>query len=171
MNSKFVLRVLAAMGILALSSTVAQAGDGGKPSPLTAFFVCHSISGASAGKTVEVEPQVFGNVGQRQSLKIGNGTLACVWAKLFSPENGKQVDPNPQPTLLDQMKCYTVSGARKTSGFAAYEATDSLIAQVLPYLTTTPNGPIPGTDPTGVETGINPSEIRLICGPASYLRQ
>jgi hypothetical protein len=167
MKSKFVLRVLAAMGILALSATVAQAGDGGKPSPLTAFFVCHSFSGASAGKVVEVEAQVFGNT-DRQRVNVGKGTLACVWAKLFSPENGKQIDPNPVPTQLDQLKCYTVSGARKTTGFATYTATDSLIAQVLPYLTLEGN---PGTDPTGVETGINPSEIRLICGPASYFRQ
>ena len=46
MKGKVVLGVLAVTGILALSSTVAQAG-GGIPVPLTSFFVCHGLIGAS----------------------------------------------------------------------------------------------------------------------------
>src|SRR5258707_10816621 len=117
MKSKFVLRVLAATGILALSATMAQAGDGGKPTPLTSFFECHSINGASADKVVDIQSQVIGP--DKVGVKIGNGTLACAWAKLFTAGGltnpSQEIAPNPGGGL-DQLKCYTVSVSRKTSG-------------------------------------------------------
>jgi hypothetical protein len=182
MKSKFAVRVLTALGILALSTAVAQAGDGGKPSPLTSFFVCHSINGNSAGKVVDVQSPVFGP--DKVSVKIGNGTLACAWARLFTAGNLpaptdpvpppplgpylQEVEPNPNAEgtggggLLDQLKCYNVSVARKTSGPGVFSSLDALTNATLPLVGT------PG--PAGTETGIQTSEIRFICGPASYFR-
>ena len=172
MKSKFGL-VLAAIGILALSATMAQAGDGGRPSPLTSFFVCHSINGASANKTVDLQSPVFGP--DKVGVKIGNGTLACAWAKLFpsgdlptpdNPQTLNEVVPNPGG-LLDQLKCYTVSVSRKTSGNTLYNVTDALFAADLTALLDE-NSPGPGN--LGTET-VNPSELRLICGPAKYFNR
>ena len=163
MKSKFVVRVLAAFGILALSAATAQAGDGGKPSALTSFFVCHSINSSSPGKTVDVQSPVFGP--DRQSVKIGNGSLACAWAKLFTNGNlgvaTEEVVPNPDATL-DQLKCYTISVARNTSGPGRYNATDALFASVL--------GTTGSVGAVGTAEGIQVSEVRLICGPATYFR-
>lgn len=170
MKSKFGL-VLAAIGILALSATMARAGDGGRPSPLTSFFVCHSINGASANKTVDLQSPVFGP--DKVGVKIGNGTLACAWAKLFppgdlptptNPQTLNEVVPNPGG-LLDQLKCYTVSVSRKTSSSGIFSVSDELFAQNLAVV-----GDAPDASVLGTETGINPSELRFICGPATYFR-
>lgn len=174
MKSKFVLTVLAAIGIFALSASVAQAGDGGKPNPLTSFFVCHSINGASADKTVDLQSPVFGP--DKLGVKIGNGTLACAWAKLFTagaltptnpptpPDPSQEIAPNPTGTL-DQLKCYSVSVSRKTSGSVTYNVTDVLFGANPELVSSTPIGKDLGT-----EFGINPSELRFICGPATYFR-
>jgi hypothetical protein len=173
MKSKVVLRVLAATGILALFATAAQAGDGGRPSPLTSFFVCHSINGSSANKVVDLQSPVFGP--DKVGVKIGNGTLACAWAKLFppgdlptqdNPQTLNEVVPNPGGGL-DQLKCYTVSVARKTSGPVVFSVSDSLFGPTLPLVASAPDASfLVGS----TETGINPSELRFICGPATYFR-
>ena len=172
MKSKFVLTVLAAIGIFALSATMAQAGDGGHPSPLTSFFVCHSINGSSANKVVDIQSPVFGP--DKVGVKIGNGTLACAIAKLFpagdlptptNPQTLNEVVPNPGG-VLDQLKCYTISVARKTSGPGIFSVSDELFAPTLALV-----GDAPDASVLGTETGINPSELRFICGPATYFRQ
>ena len=166
MKSQFAVRVLAALGMLALSTGLAQAGDGGKPSPLTSFFVCHSINGSSANKTVDLQSPVFGP--DRQSVKIGNGTLACAWAKLFTSGNSgapaEEVVPNPEGTL-EQLKCYSVAVARKTSGPGAYNVTDALFASVLGTA-----GTVGSQFPLGTDFGVQATELRIICGPANYFR-
>jgi hypothetical protein len=138
--------MLAMIGILAQSATVAQAGAGGFVSPLTSFFVCHSINGDDPGKVVDLQSPVFGP--DRQSVRIGNGTLACAWARLFQAGTTIEISPNP-PTTYDTLKCYTVSVSRKTSGPALY-----IFADVL----------------GGEETQVQASELRYICGPASLSR-
>lgn len=165
MKSKLGL-VLAAIGILALSATMAQAGDGGKPNPLTSFFVCHSINGASADKTVDLQSPVFGP--DKVGVKIGNGTLACAWAKLFTPGGltnpNQEIAPNPSGTL-DQLKCYSVSVSRKTSGPGVFNVTDVLFGANPELVSAFPSGNFLGT-----EFGVNPTELRIICGPATYSR-
>jgi len=52
MRRQVVSGVLAVMGILALSAGAAQAGSGGKPFPLTSFFVCNGINGDSPNQVV-----------------------------------------------------------------------------------------------------------------------
>ena len=144
MKSKWFLRVLATSGILALAATPAQAGSGGTPSALSGFFVCHGISGDAAGTVVEVQPTVFG--APLAKVTIGNGTLACAFAKLF--RGGQEIQPNPNPG--SELKCYNVSVSRKDSSPgtpSSYGAIDSF----------------------GSESGIQAQTgIRYICGPAGF---
>lgn len=150
-KSRVVLGVLAVIGFLALSTTVAQAGAGGTPSPLTSFFVCNSINGDAAGQVVDVESNLFGP-GQ-QSVTIGNGTLACAFTRLFRPGTNPPEEISPASGAGDeQLKCYSVAVAKKTSTPGQkplrYGATDALV---------------------GTEEDIQASEIRYICGPAGFL--
>ena len=160
MKGKVVLGMLAMIGILALSATGAQAGSGSMPSPLTSFFVCHSINGDDPGKVLDLQSPVFGP--NRQSVRIGNGTLACAWAKLFPPGKtlpADEISPNPFSTL-SQLKCYNVSVSRKTSTTGQiptrYSATDVLFGDLTVL---------------GTENDIQVSELRYICGPADFFPQ
>jgi hypothetical protein len=146
---KMILGVLAVMGTLARSATVAQAGAGGFVSPLTSFFVCHSINGDDPGLTVDLQSPVFGP--DRQAVRIGNGTLACAWAKLFGAGTNTEIDPNPPGGTgpHDVLKCYTISVAKKPSDKTRYTFTDELV---------------------GAETNVQASEIRYICAPSTLTR-
>jgi hypothetical protein len=138
--------VLAVIGTLALSATVAQAGAGGFVSPLTSFFVCHSINGDDAGRTVDLQSPVFGP--DRQSVRIGNGTLACAWAKLFGAGTNIELDPNPPNGTgpHDVLKCYTISVAKKPAIKTRYTFMDELL---------------------GEDTNVQASEVRYICAPST----
>lgn len=152
MKHSVVLGVLVATGLLALSATTAQAGSGGFVSPLTSFFVCHSINGDSPGVTVDVESPVFGP--DRTNVKIGKGTLACAWARLFYPGTDhaiptNEISPNPNFTH-DVLKCHSISVKKNTSGNPGppYTFTDELF-------------------PGGEEAGVQATEIRYICSPST----
>jgi len=149
MKSKVVSGALAAIGLLALSATVAQAGGGGQPSPLTSFFVCNSISGDDAGLRVDVDSSAWGF--NPQNVRIGNATLACAFAKLFgagtdhsNPAN--EIQPNPDGTF-GQLKCYAVSLARQTASPPRYTFTDGLL---------------------GEDADVHGSSIQYICAPATF---
>jgi hypothetical protein len=113
---KVVLGVLAAIGILALSSTAAQAGPGGIPSTLTGFFACHAIEGDDPGQNFDVESHIFGldAFGNpiRQRVNISKGSLACAFAKLFRPGQGQ---PAIDPGTAEQMTCYPITPRRVDS--------------------------------------------------------
>lgn len=182
MKSKFVLRVLAVMGILALSASVAQAGDGGKPTPLAGFFICYSINGDRTGHVVDVKSPVFG--ADQQSVRIGKGALACAWARLFTRGNlptdttpspfPNEVDPSPTDLTRDQLKCYDVTVARKKSGHdrhdgqAVFAVNDSLYAGTLPLMENGNPGGGPGSTEPAVM--IKLSDVKYICGPAVYFQ-
>jgi hypothetical protein len=143
-KGKIVLGVLAAIGILALSTTAAQAGAGGTPSPLTSFFVCHGIDGDDAGKVVDLESPVFG--ANRLRVKIGNGILACAFAKLFPQGAPAPIEPSP----ADQLKCYHISGKASGAPSTQFTVFDDLF---------------------GAETDVRLSGFRYLCGPASFFVQ
>jgi len=168
MKSKFVLRVLAVSGILALSATVAQAGDGGKPFAMPSFFVCQGINAeAPTNNVVDVDLSVFGV--NPQKVKIGNGVLACVVAKLFpggsthvpcgpgeAPPVCNEIAPIPTPlvgsTTQEGLKCYGFSNARKSSTATGvpdrYTITDSF-----------------GQDPD-----VQASQVaQYVCAPANFI--
>jgi len=168
MKSKFVLRVLAVSGILALSATVAQAGDGGKPFAMPSFFVCQGINAdAPTNNVVDVDLSVFGI--NPQKVKIGNGVLACVVAKLFpggsthvpcgpgeAPPVCNEIAPIPTPlvgsTTQEGLKCYGFSTGRKS-------ATG----------TSVPNTYIVSDNLFGVDSGVRPSQVvQYICAPANF---
>jgi hypothetical protein len=67
---RIVVGVLAVLSTLALSTTGAEAGAGGFPSPLTSFFVCQAINGDVPGRTVDIRvPALNLSLG---SIKLGN---------------------------------------------------------------------------------------------------
>ena len=140
--------VLAVIALVALSATAAQAGSGGTPSPLTSFFVCNSISGEDAGRRVNVESS-FWNFNPL-NVRIGNATLACAFAKLFDPQTGLEISPNPDLSK-QQLKCYSISVSRQAgiSAPPSYSVTDELL----------------GTDPN-----VTGSSLQYICAPALFNR-
>jgi len=148
MKSHVVWGALAVMTILALSATGAQAGGGGFPSALTSFFVCNAISGNASGPVVDLQSPVFPP--DRTSVKIGNATLACAFARLFQPGTANEIAPNPDGSL-QQLKCYTVSVPRQTGSTnpTNYATNDALLG----------------------EQSVKSTNIQYICAPASFFSE
>jgi len=146
-KSRVVLSALVVIGSLALSAPAAHAGSGGTPFPLTSFFVCHGINGDAPGTVVDVDSSVLGT--NPQQVKIGNGVLACVVAKLKTLL-GEEIDPNPDGTSSDGLKCYTVSVSRQPSTAPPnrYTVTDGLV---------------------GVDPDVQANQFQYICAPATFL--
>ena len=150
MKSKFVLRVLAVSGILALSATVAQAGDGGRPFAISSFFLCQGINASAPPNTVVNIESYFG--AKLEQIKIGNGVLACVVAKLKDLK-GVEIIPIPTgSTTQEGLKCYGFSNARKSSTATGvpdrYTITDSF-----------------GQDPD-----VQASQVaQYVCAPANFI--
>jgi hypothetical protein len=149
------LGVLAAMGILALSATVAQAGAGGSPTLLSGFFVCHGIQGSGPAETFNVESPVFGPVDGSgasllQKIKLGKAALACAFARLFTPGSSEPIDPIPLGTAPEQMKCYPITLLRNSPAQPPtdYDATDVLVGPEIV--------PVP------------PTSLKFLCAPATF---
>ena len=171
MNRKVLSGVLAGIGMLALSTTAAQAGSGGGvPSALTSFFVCKTINGDSAARTVDVQASNAGGTPaagwgfQLRGVLLGNAILACAFAKLFDPPTlpGQQefsdelaIDPNPDPNPLKKfldLKCYAISVPRsqvQTGAPQRYDVTDNLF-------------------PGGLDQDVPGSSLQYICAPATF---
>src|SRR5262245_31795433 len=148
---------------------MAQASNGGSPSALTSFFVCHPINGSSLGVSVDVyndEASGAPTTPARKNVTIGQAILACAQALLWpagtqDPAPGTDISPsvpgNPFPL---ELKCYSASGGDPvptqppTPKKAAKAAT----------LMNIRDGLFPGHDELGVAAF--PS-TQLICGPAS----
>jgi hypothetical protein len=139
-----VVLAVAVVGILGLSATVAQAGGaGGSPAVMKSFFICNQINGDDAGVTVDVESSVLGN--NPQSLRIGNASLSCAFAKLRDVVTGALLLPN-FPDTHQSLKCYSVSVAKKPGTVNRIGATDELIGPEVVQMT----------------------GVQFICAPATY---
>lgn len=69
MTRKVVSGALVGIGMLALSTTVAQASGGGNPFPLTSFFVCNAITkGADSSQVVDIAGPNIGPPGAASGL-------------------------------------------------------------------------------------------------------
>jgi hypothetical protein len=161
MMSKRVFGVLALIALLALSATGAQAGAGGTPSPLTAFFVCKAITGDDAARSVDVDSTDPG-AGWGFTLpgiRIGNAILGCAFTRLFPagsmhtpcPNPGcNEISPNPMSSF-EQLKCYSVSVPRSATGTPSpsYTVSDNLF-------------------PGGIDQNVSSGSVTLICAPASF---
>lgn len=167
MTGKRVLAI-AVIALVALAATRAQAGQGGSPSPLTSFFVCKQITGQDAARRVDVES--FDQTGAGwgfalQSVRLGNATLACAFARLFpggsqshtqcisdnNPVGCNEISPNPDKTF-ESLKCYSISLPKGQTGNSpppTYTATDNLF-------------------PGGIDDSVNSSSVQYICAPASF---
>jgi hypothetical protein len=160
MKGKFVLGILVVTGLLALSSTAAQAGSGGTPSALTSFFVCHSISGANlVGANVDVYSDEVGTPTARTNVTLGQAVLACAQAWLW-PAGTPAVegtDINPRiGTQAFELKCYTAqSPGKKTGQTTLYNAEDVLFDMF-------------GGTEGGTEVVQGTPEVRYVCGPSKF---
>ena len=153
MTSKLGLGALAVIGVLALSTTGAQAGAGGSPSPLTGFFVCKSINGNDAARRVDVDSTDPAGWGfNLAGVRIGNAILGCAFTKLFSPGTTNEILPNPI-TSFEQLKCYSVSVPRSQTGTPSpsYDVVDNLF-------------------PGGTDLNVTSGSVTLVCAPASFTR-
>ena len=168
MKHRVVLGVLAAIGILALSTTVAQAGGRGNPSALTSFFSCQTINGATLGTKVDVysnEVATGPQTPSRTNVTIGQAVLACAQVFLFhagvvpvpDPSDPTGATPlnNISPEISDptpfELKCYNTSVAKKLGGAGTLSIEDALYSSLfgLPETVTVSRDP------------------KLICAPAS----
>jgi hypothetical protein len=186
MKRNIVWGVLAGIGLVALSTTVAQASGGGRPFPLTSFFVCNSINGDDAGLVVDIELPFIGPV--RSGIRIGSGALACAVAKLFlspriscsansdcplgtscfipsePPGNTTgtcEIEPNSLvESPFQQLKCYSVTVSPRNSGSPppSYTAEDWFF----------PFFPDEANDLR--DKGVQDSGIQYICAPALFTR-
>jgi hypothetical protein len=168
-KGKVVLGMMAMIGMLALSATVAHAGGGGNPVALTSFFTCHSINGASVGTKVDVYSNEVGpglGVPSRTNVTIGRAILACAQVFLFHAGETPTLDDNGNPTnnitpeisssTPNELKCYTASVLSKKSGEAgSITVEDALFFDRFGLTETVPVG----RDP------------KLICAPASVSGQ
>jgi hypothetical protein len=166
---KAVLGVLALIGTLILSATVAQAGNGGLPSALTSFFACYSINGKDSGQTVDLENADESPIAvpDRAGVRIGSGSLACTIIRMLVPSKADPqflAEPNPtQREDFNAIKCYSVTGPGGTlfSGPAGrFNFTDTIWGT----LGTLGTGASPGD--LDMETGLTISQLKYICGPA-----
>jgi len=147
-KGRVVLSTLATIGMLTVPVTGANAGAGGTPSPLTSFFVCNPINGDSAGQTVDVESPTLGN---RLGIKLGNGTLACAFARLFRAGTTQEIAPNPA-LEHQQLKCYSFTAPREPTG--APPAKYTVVDEVM-----------------GREPDVSALDTRYVCAPATLLGQ
>jgi len=184
-NCKAVLGVLALIGILALSATAAQAGNGGLPSALTSFFACYSITNTKdSGQVVDFDNDLVTNspigVPDRKGVRIGSGSLACTMVKMLV-QSQFVAEPNPEfpnDEGFNGIKCYSVTGPGGTlfpgpSGTFNFRDTiwgslGTLITLPSPPSPPPPAPPIPGAFPGSLdtETGITVAQLKYICGPA-----
>jgi hypothetical protein len=163
MKGKFVLGILAVTGLLALSSTVAQAGGGGNPSALTSFFVCQSTSGKNLGRQVDITSDeiaagdLSGNgAAVRTLVTIGKTVLACAQAALFNPGTNNEISPNiPDVSSPHELKCYSASTQQKSGGTGIFDAEDALWGSL--------SGETSGTETLSVGR-----DVLLVCGPAVF---
>jgi len=179
---KAVLGVLALIGTLGLSSTAAQAGNGGLPSVLTSFFACYSIINTKdSEQTVDLQSSLQNEspigVPDRKNVRIGSASLACTIIRMLVPSNAKTqflAEPNPNHPNdegFNGMKCYSVTGPGGTlfqgpSGTFNFEDTIWGSLGTLVTLPTTPPTPGPAPGSLDTETGITISQLKYICGPA-----
>src|SRR5262245_5194385 len=97
---------------------MAQAANGGSPSTLTSFFVCHPINGSRLGVSVGVYSDEAGaaTTPTRKNVTIGQAILACAQALLWpagtqDPVLGTDISPSvPGNAFPFELKCYSASG-------------------------------------------------------------
>ena len=107
-KAKFVSRVLAVIGFIALSATVAHAGGGqGGGGTSLEGYQCYLINGVNQKRTVTLADQF----GIQENVKVQGGRLLCtpVVATLTDGSDFDLLDPS---FAFDHFKCYAISSSR-----------------------------------------------------------
>jgi hypothetical protein len=120
MKGRIVSQVVAVIGLIVLSVTVAQAGSGSGGQALTLWFECRSINGGTnVGDNVSILDPSGAPVLEPNAI-VGMSVLAC---------RQVQVQLKGSPGVLpaftgDHLKCYTlaVQGKSDTSNFTFTDA-------------------------------------------------
>ena len=120
MKAKIVLQVVAVIGFLVLSVTVAQAGGGPGVTLLNGWFECQAISGsAPVGDVISIRDVDDFSAVIRATVRVGSAVLACRQVQVADPSNATAA---LQPSLGDRLKCYTsaVQGSKGNADFLTF---------------------------------------------------
>lgn len=108
-KASVVLHVLAVIGFIALSATVAHAGGGeGGGSNILNAFQCYLIDGDQPPPTNGVVDLVD-QFGTRQNVRVGHARLLCAPVTGTKPEGTLPAEFDALPDGADHIKCYTIS--------------------------------------------------------------
>ena len=109
MKATLLSRLVAVLGVLALSVTVAQAGGSHGGGGTEAFgYLCYAINGADQGVTVNILDQT-GEFGQLNNVRVGGGRLVCTFASATKTDT---LHPDFDPVDGDgaHLICFNISG-------------------------------------------------------------
>lgn len=121
MKANVVSRVVAVIGCVALSVTVAHAGSGQGGGGGTGFdlsFLCYVIQGANQTRVVELNDQFQ----IQTNVRVETARLLCmpVIGRLIN----ERPDLDPLPADADHYKCYTISNTRQPLPVPVVQLTD-----------------------------------------------
>ena len=100
MKVNVVSSVLAGIGLLALSTAVAQAGGGPGGGATLSFMECYEIEGVDQHRTVDILGSEFG---EQDNVRVHKGRLVCT--PVTVDEGGIQLTSDPS---ADHLKCYKI---------------------------------------------------------------
>lgn len=104
MKSRTISGVIAVIGIVVLSATLAQAGGGAGAASFNTFFQCQAIDGANVNQVVSTHEFVTDELLQG-GLRVGAGILKC---RQVNVQNAAGVFINGDISSTE-IKCYAVS--------------------------------------------------------------
>jgi len=108
-KARLVSRVLATIGVLALSGTVAYAGGGQGGGTNTIFpYQCYLINGDEPPAVNDIL-NITDQFGTRDNVRVGRARLLCTIATVTKPDGGLF---DPPPAIGDHLTCYTVSAVQ-----------------------------------------------------------
>ena len=124
-KARLVSRVLATIGVLALSGTVAYAGGGQGGGTNTIFpYQCYLINGDEPPAVNDIL-NITDQFGTRDNVRVGRARLLCTIATVTKPDGGLF---DPPPAIGDHLTCYTISPLQHSpSGRVSFFDPDAVV--------------------------------------------